>query len=121
MPDDPLPLWLQSVVGALIFTLPLSLLCRFVTKRIQGVKARIADLVILFAIVGAYWAASLAMSGVPEIVRSPFMFWFGLSWSSWMSIYLPFGATMTLFEWLEIRKRRESNQPVEPTPVSAPR
>lgn len=119
MPDDALPLWIQSVVGALIFTLPLSLLCRVVTKRISGLKARAVDLGILFGVVGGYWGASLALSGIPDIVRSPALFWIRLSWDSWLSVFLPFGITMALFEWRESLKRRESNKSTQPTTVSS--
>jgi hypothetical protein len=113
-----LPWWVDPIGGALIFTLPFSLLCRRLTRRIGGWRARGADLAILFVLVGVFWAISVTVTPDPR-VDSPRQFWFRLTVTSWATVFLPFTATVAAIEWFQSRKKIDRPRGAK-EPKSAP-
>ena len=102
---SPLPIWVDAVGGALILAFPISMLCRLVTKKMAGLRARFTDLLILFLVSGVFWAISADAASDPRIV-SPVRFWFGLTLTSWATLFLPFVGSVALIECLESRKQK---------------
>jgi hypothetical protein len=107
-----IPEWVLMVVAPLILTLPLTLLAHLLTRKIDGPKSRVVDLVILFVVVGAYWALSFDYRA-HAIIDSPGRFWFGLTVNSWATFFLPFSATLGVIEAWKARRTKAVPQIVK--------
>jgi hypothetical protein len=116
VPGSPISLWVDALGGAIILTLPASLICRLLTKKVKGLRARAIDLIILLCVVGIYWAVSISWRSDAPRVPSLMTFWLRLTLTTWTTVFLPFGLSITVFESLESRRSEKPNQSSEPTP-----
>lgn len=105
--DGALSWWVDAVGGVAILTVPVSMLCRVLTRKIRGLAARSVDLALLFCVAGAYWAISLALTDTPQFA-SPLHFWLRLTLTSWATLFLPFIASVAIIEALQGRKKEAS-------------
>ena len=105
LPGSPLPAWADAVGGALILALPISMLCRLLTKKIGGMRARGIELLVLLALAGGFWAVSISVAPDPRVV-APVRFWLGLTVELWATMFLPFVGSVAVVEWIQDRKRR---------------
>ena len=107
--------WVDAVGGVVMVTLPASMVCRLFTEKVKGLKARAIDLSVLFVIVGLWWAISLMVRGDLPRFQWPAAVWLRLTLTSWSIFFLPFGASVTFFEWLDSRRGKRANRTLEPT------